>query len=329
MAQVFITREIPKVGLDKLAANDIDYYMNPEDRPLTYDEIISGIEECRAIICMPNDQIDSRAISVASRMKIIANFAVGYNNIDVRTATNLGIFVTNTPDVLTETTADLAWSLMLAVARRVVEGDKIVRAGEFRVIYPLYHLGSDIHGKTLGVIGAGRIGSAVIRRAAGFGMDVLYNSRSPKPELEKDMAAMGLNIAYAGLEELLKKADYVVLVVPLTKETEYLITKKELGLMKPESFLINISRGLVVREADLVQALREKRIAGAGLDVYEREPALEPGLAELDNVVLTPHIGSATVETRNKMCLTAVDNVLAAMDGHFPPNLVNRDLMGI
>ncbi len=241
------------------------------------------------------------------------------DNIDVEAATERKVLVTNTPEVLTEATADLAWALLLAVARRIVEADQDLRREGFPgwTFIPK-HLGVDVHGKTLGIVGFGRIGQAVARRAQGFGMRVLYFARSRKPEAERALGAQ-----FAPLEKLLQESDFVVLCVPLTPETRHLLSARELSLMKKEAILVNVARGPVVDEEALVRALRERRILGAGLDVFEREPEVHPGLLALRNVVLTPHIGSATWATRRKMASLAVENVLAALQGKRPPTLVN------
>jgi len=247
---------------------------------------------------------------------------VGYNNVDVKAATGRGVPVTNTPGVLTETTADLAFTLILSVARRVAEGDRMVREGRFQFWAPFLFLGTEVTGKTLGIIGMGRIGKAVARRASGFAMRVLYyNQNRVSPSEEKEFHA-----EYADMKTLLASADFVSLHVPLNEKTRHLIGSAELALMKPAAFLINTSRGPVVDESALVSALKSGVIAGAGLDVYENEPALAPGLAELTNTVLLPHVGSATLETRTKMAMMATDNLIAGLTGRKPPNLVNPEV---
>jgi glyoxylate reductase len=255
----------------------------------------------------------------APALKVIANYGVGFEHIDVAAATRRSIPVTNTPGVLTETTADLAFTLILATARRVVEGDKRVREGKFQYWAPLLFLGQDVSGKILGIIGMGRIGKAVARRAAGFGMQLIYHSRTRlSPAEEQELGA-----SLRPLETLLQEADFVTLHVPLTPPTRHLIGSRELELMKNSAYLINTARGPVIDEAALVAALRQGQIRGAGLDVYEREPELCPGLAELENVMLLPHLGSATVETRTRMALMAAENLLAGLRGDPPPNCIN------
>ena len=254
---------------------------------------------------------------------MIANMGVGYNHIDIAAATRRGIPVSNTPGVLTDATADLAFTLILAVARRVVEGDRRVREGKFKLWAPFLFLGREVSGKTLGIVGFGRIGRAVARRAAGFGMRVLYHNRSRlTPAEERESPA-----EYADLNTLLAQADFVSLHVPLSGETRHLIGAAELSRMKPTAYLINTARGPVVDEVALLATLQRGMIAGAGLDVYENEPALTPGLADLPNVVLLPHVGSATLETRTAMAAMAARNLIAGLDGQRPPNLVNPEVL--
>jgi len=257
------------------------------------------------------------------QLKIIANYAVGFDNIDVDAATKRGIMVSNTPGVLTDTTADLAWALILATARRVVEGDKFLRHGKFKGWKPMLLLGTDVHHATLGIIGFGNIGKAVARRAIGFDMKVIYYSAHRAPlEVEEK-----LDVEYRSLDDLLREADFISIHVPLTKETQHLIGERELKMMKKEAYLINTARGPIVDEKALAKALKEGWIRGAGLDVFEREPEVEPELLELDNVVLLPHLGSASYDTRAKMATMAAENVVSALNGEVPPNLVNREVV--
>jgi glyoxylate reductase len=265
--------------------------------------------------------VDDELFDRAPDLRVVANCAVGYDNIDVAAATQRGIVVTNTPGVLTDSTADLAFALMLAVGRRVVEGDRRVREGRFKHFVPFQFLGTDISGKVLGIVGLGRIGMAVARRAAGFDMQVVYHNRH---RLAADQEA-ALGASYADLNALLARSDYVSLHVPLTPDTRYLIGTDQLRAMKSSAILVNTSRGPVVDEAALVVALQEKWIAGAGLDVYEKEPLLAPGLAALDNAVLLPHVGSATIETRTRMAALAAKNLLVGLRGDIPPNCLNRE----
>ncbi|MCX7716173.1 MAG: D-glycerate dehydrogenase, partial [Endomicrobia bacterium] len=259
----------------------------------------------------------------AKNLKIIANYAVGFNNIDVKEATSRKIPVTNTPGVLTETTADLAFALLMSVARRIVESDRFLREGKFKGWAPMLFLGNDIYGKTIGIIGFGRIGQAVAKRALGFDMKVLYyDTNRVKPEIEKKYSAI-----YKSLSELLKESDFISIHVPLTQETYHLISDKEFDLMKPTSYLINTSRGPVVDEKALVRALKNKKIAGAALDVFENEPEVEAELIDMPNTVLVPHIGSATIETRTKMALMAAENIIAVLvENKIPPNIVNPEI---
>ena len=317
MKKVFLTRKIPKDPLEELQ-KICDLEFNKLDRNLTQDEIIKQAKDCDVLFCLLSDKIDKRVIDALPNLKGIVNYAVGYNNIDIEYATEKNIAVTNTPGVLTETTADLAWALIFSIARRVVEADKFTRSGKFVGWAPELLLGGDIFGKTLGIIGAGRIGKAVARRASGFGMKVLYTSRSSKISQE--------NCERVELDFLLENSDFVSLHVPLTNETKHLITKHEFEIMKPTAYLINTARGAVVKESDLLEALRTKQIAGAGLDVYEKEPRLIEGLTELSNVVLLPHVGSGTLETRSAMGFICVRNIKAILDGELPPDLVNKDL---
>ena len=290
------------------------------EHELPISDLIRHVADVEAIIPMGAHPIPEPVIAAAPRLRIVAVAAVGYNIVDVAAATRRGILVTNTPGVLTDTTADMAWALMLGVARRVPESDRFVRAGKWTGVYWSQLMGTDVHGGTLGIIGLGRIGQAIARRAQGFGMRVLYHNRTPDPE-----AARSVGAEYRTKAELLRESDFVVLSIPLTPETRHLIGAAELALMKPTAFLVNVARGPVVDEAALVEALRAKRIAGAGLDVFEDEPKLHPGLLGLENLALTPHIGSASGATRRRMATRAAENCIAALEGHRPPDLVNPD----
>jgi len=318
---VYITKKIPPEGFEllKKECEIVDY--NHLDRGLTKEELVWTLKNRDGVISMLSDTFDKEVIGSLPNLKVISNYAVGFNNIDLESATKRKISVTNTPDVLTNATAELSWSLLFAVARRVVESDKFMRKGKWKGWNPLQCLGSDVSGKTLGIIGAGRIGSAMARMSTGFNMRVLYTSHHPNEELEKQIDAK-----FVDLEALLKDSDYISIHVPLTNETQHMITEKELKMMKPSAYLINTSRGAVIKEADLVQCLKEEVIAGAGLDVYEFEPKVTEGLAELDNVVMCPHIGSATKETRAKMAMTAVENLISVLKGEKAPNIVNPEV---
>lgn len=320
--KVFVTRRIPDAGLS-IVREHCEITLNEEERSLTTREIIEGVKSKDGLLCLLTDAISADVMDASQNLKVISNYAVGYNNIDVEGATKRGIMVTNTPGVLTETTADLAWALLMDAARRIAEGDRFTRAGKFKGWEPMLLLGQDVYRATLGIVGFGRIGQAVARRALGFNMKVLYHQRNrASVEVEKQ-----LNAAYASFEELLKTSDFISLHCPLTLETTHLMGDKEFNMMKNNAILINTARGPVVDEAALVRALKDRRIAGAGLDVYEREPELAPGLAELDNVVIPPHLGSASFQTRNKMAQMAAENLVAALSGKVPPNLVNQDAL--
>ncbi|OOP55161.1 MAG: D-glycerate dehydrogenase [Candidatus Brocadia carolinensis] len=318
---VFITRKIPEEGVKILKTVCQKVEVNPHDRLLTYDELLKEAKGRDAIITMLSDRIDARLMQEAANLKIVANYAVGYDNIDVKAATAKGIVVTNTPGVLTDSTADMAWALLFSITRRIVEGDKLSRAGKFTGWAPMMLLGGDLVGKTLGIIGAGRIGTAMAMRSRGWNMRVLYmTQQSRNAVLEEMLGAQRVN-----LEMLLRQSDFISLHAPLSEKTRHLIGAKELSLMKRTAYLINTGRGAVIDEAALVHTLRNKQIAGAGLDVYEEEPKLKPGLAELDNVVLAPHLGSATNETRAKMAVMAAENIVAVLHNQRPNNCVNPE----
>lgn len=321
MYSVFVTRKLPGPGLDRLR-EFCEVSIFPADRNITKEELLQVIPQQDAVITMLADPVDADVIAAGSKLKAIANYAVGFNNIDIAAATRRGVAVLNTPDVLSEATADLAWALLLAAARRVVEADGFVRSGRFTGWSPELLLGVEVYGKTLGVVGAGRIGQAVARRAAGFGMRILYYNRRRLPKAVEQE----LHLTYADLATVLQEADFISLHCPLTPDTRHLIGAAELRLMKPTAVLINTSRGPVVDEAALVAALKEGRIFGAGLDVFEQEPALHPELAGLPNVVLAPHIGSAATETRQRMVDLVVSGVLAVLRGSRPSNLVNPEI---
>lgn len=316
--RILVTGRLPEAVLENLrAVHEIE--SNPHDKPMERSELLANVADKQGVLSMITDRIDLEFFEAADQVKMVANCAVGYDNIDLEEASKRGVLVSNTPGVLTDSTADLALTLMLSAARRVVEGDKRVREGRFKFWAPLHFLGSDVAGKTLGIVGLGEIGQAVARRARGFGMSILYHKRSRvSEELEKQLGAQ-----YADLKTLLSESDFVSLHVNLTEKTRHLIGRDELNLMKPSAYLINTSRGPVVDEQALVEVLREKRIAGAGLDVYENEPALTPGLIELENATLLPHVGSATADTRHKMAALAAENLLAGLRGETPPNCLN------
>lgn len=311
---IYVTRALPKAGLDKL----YDYFnvsINSEDRVLTKSELINNIFDKDALLCLLTDPIDKDVIAAGNRLKVISNYAVGYNNIDILEAAKRNIPVCITPGILTNATADLTFALILAITRRIVESDKFTRQGLFTGWGPNLFLGIDLAQKTLGIIGMGRIGQAVAKRAQGFEMNVIYHSRNERKSLSGTQSV--------SLDELLKTSDIISLHTPLTPETHHLIGEKELGKMKKTAYLINTTRGSVIDEHALLIALKNHKIAGAGLDVYEQEPLITPGLIELENVVLLPHIGSATIETRTKMALLAAENAIAIMEGKKPHAVVS------
>lgn len=321
-AKVFVTRPIPDAGLEVLKQGIGDFDINPDDRVLSKQELIEAVKGRAAVLYLLTDDVDADVIDAAAGCRIFANFAVGYNNIDVEAATARGIAVTNTPGVLTDATADLTWSLLMAAARRIVPADAFTRAGKYKAWGPMLFLGADITGRTLGIIGAGRIGSAVARRSTGFDMTILYTDTRRNETLENELGARRVE-----LDSLLQEADFLCVHVPLTDDTRHLLGKREFEMMKKSAVLVNTSRGPVLDESALVAALRSNEIFAAGLDVFEDEPSLKPGLAELDNIVIPPHVGSATIATRNKMAEMAAANIVAVLNGQMPPNCVNPEVL--
>jgi glyoxylate reductase len=318
MPKIFITRQIPEAGVNLLKEKGWEVVVGPEEK-ISREDLLAGVKGVEAILSVLTEKIDREVMEAAGeQLKIIANYAVGYDNIDVTEAKKRGIMVSNTPGVLTDAVADHAVALLLAITRRVVEADQYTRAGKYQAWGPKLFLGGDIKGKTLGIVGLGRIGSAVAQRMQkGFEMKIIYYDVRRNEELEKEQG-----FEYRELDDLLKEADFVSLHTALTEQTRHLISAERLKLMKPTAYLINTSRGPVIDEKALIESLKNKEIAGAALDVFENEPELTPGLAELENVVLTPHIASATKETRDKMAEMAAQNVIAALEGQTPPNLV-------
>jgi glyoxylate reductase len=313
--KVLVTREIPEAGLRPL--EEFDMTMLSEFPP-ERDELLEAARGAAGILSTLTETIDTEVMDAAGDgLKVVANMAAGYDNVDVETADERGIVVTNTPGVLDETTADTAFMLLLAAARRLGEGERIVRAGEWEAWGPKMLTGPDVWGKKLGIIGMGRIGRAVARRARGFDMEILYTSRSRREEAERGFGARHLE-----LDELLQESDFVTIHAPLTEETIHLVGAEELKKMKPEAVLVNTSRGPLVDEGALADALEKERIFAAGLDVYEEEPKVHPKLLELENVVLAPHIGSASVETRDRMAKTAGEDLRAVLKGEQPKNPV-------
>lgn len=284
------------------------------------DELKAALKQADAVVCNLSERISAELLAACRQLKLVANLAVGYDNVDLPAADEMGVLVLNTPGVLDNATADLAFALLLACARRVVEADKFVRAGGWQGWENDLFLGTNVSGKSLGIIGMGRIGQAMARRAAGFDMNILYTGRNRQSvEVESK-----LNASYVSLDELLSRSDYVSLHCPLTEATRHLIGKRELALLKPNCILINTARGAVVDQAALVEALSKERLAGAGLDVFAAEPAVPSELMTMGNVVLTPHIGSATTETRQAMAELSVSGLLAAFSGSKPANVVNH-----
>lgn len=322
--RVFVTRMLPKEALNLLRSR-FDVEVWPEETPPPKEVLIKKVKEIDGLCCLLTDKIDREVIEAAGeRLKVISQVAVGYDNIDVQAATERGIYVTNTPGVLTETTADFAFALLMATARRIPEADRYVRDGKWKIPWGLMmFLGQDIWGKTIGIIGLGRIGSAVARRAKGMNMRILYYDVRRNEELERE-----LGIEYVDLDTLLKESDFVTIHVPLLPSTRHLINEDKLRLMKKNAVLINTSRGPVIDEKALYQALKEGWIWAAGLDVWTEEPT-DPDnpLLKLENVVVTPHIASASIETRTKMAMMAVQNIIATLEGKVPPNLVNREVL--
>lgn len=320
MPKVLVTRPILEPGMSILKDNS-DVILPA--KPPTKGELIEYVTNIDGLVCHLTDRIDKDVMDRANKLRVISTVSVGVDHIDVDEATRRGILVTYTPNVLTETTADLAWALIMAASRRVAEGDRLVRKGEWKKWSIDFMLGYDVYGSTLGIIGLGRIGQAVARRAKGFDMRVIYYDRRRKPEVERK-----LGIEYRPLEELLKESDVISLNVPLTEDTFHLIDEERLRLMKPTAILVNTSRGQVVDEEALVKALKEGWIAGAGLDVFEREPLPKDGpLIKLDNVVLTPHIGSASYTTRRKMSEIAAINAIRVLQGKMPLHLYNLEVL--
>ncbi len=318
--RVLVTAKLTEEVLAPVRAEH-EVVVHAFERPMSREELLGGVGNVEGLLSMIMDRIDEEVLDAAPRLKMIANFGVGYDNIDISAATSRGIWVSNTPGVLVDATADLAMGLILAVARRIVEGDQVVRAEQWKTWAPFRFLGTDVSGKTLGIIGLGQIGKAVAARAKGFGMTILYHNRQRIDQREEER----IGVSYASLEDLLAQSDFVSLHVSLNPQSRRLIGKDQLRMMKPSAFLINVARGPVVDEQALLEALEQGVIAGAGLDVYENEPQLTPGLTKLSNVVLLPHVGSATVETRIKMGNKAVENLLAGLRGDAPPNCLNPE----
>jgi glyoxylate reductase len=321
--KAYITRRIPQAALDIVAAA-CDYTIwDSEEQPVPRDVLFREAADADGVLTILSERIDQEFLDAAPRCRVVANMAVGYDNVDLPALTRRGVLLTNTPGVLTETTADLTWTLMMAAARRIVEGQKLIEAGRWASWSPMFMVGQDIYGATLGIVGAGRIGAALARRAAGFNMRLLYHNRRPAPELEQQTGA-----EYRALDDLLREADYIVVLLPLSNETRGMFGAREFALMKPTAVFVNAARGPIVNELDLAEALKQGRPWAAGLDVFEKEPiGPDHPLLRLPNLVAVPHIGSATVATRTRMATTAATNLVAALTGQPVPNPVNPEVL--
>ena len=319
---IYLPRRICQPALDYLGSF-VHLRIFAEERPISREEFLREVKGADALLPQLSHRVDGEILDAAGpQLRIVANYAVGFNNIDLRACSAQRIPATNTPGVLTETTADLAFSVLMAVARQIPAADAFIRQGKWSGFSPTLFLGADIFGKTFGIIGMGRIGQAVARRGLGFKMRILYHNRTRLPcQIEQN-----LNATYTSLDELLRESDFVSLHCPLTPETRGIIGENEMRQMKKTAFLINTARGECVDEKALVRALRDGLLAGAGLDVFEKEPELAPGLIALPNVVITPHIGSATLETRTRMGTMCGENIKAVFEGKRPPNLLNPDI---
>jgi len=324
--RAYVTRQLFPEAIEILeSAADVEVFEGVDDA-IPRDLLLEKVENVDGLLPLLTERINAEVMDRGENLRVISNYAVGYNNIDVEAATERGIYVTNTPGILTDTTADAAFALLMATARRVPEADRHIRAKKWIHAWgPRMFIGSDIHGKTLGILGMGRIGSAVAKRARGFDMDVIYNDIYRREDLEKEMG-----LVYKSREEVIRGADFLSLHVPLTPETHHMMGAEELAMMKDTAYLINTSRGPVVDEKALYHALRDRVIAGAGLDVFENEPLEHDSpLMELDNIVLTPHLASGSVETRTKMATTAATNLISVLQNIEPPNLVNPEVKGV
>ena len=322
MPKIFVTRKIPEAGIKKLVDAKYDVDINPEDKVLSKDELIAFLKKGNydGVLCLLTDKIDKDVFEAAgSQCKIFANMAVGFDNVDVSAAKEKKVMITNTPGVLTDTVAEHTFALLLAIAHRISEGERFARAGKYHGWEPMMLLGTDVSKKTLGIIGLGRIGSRVAHHAAkGFEMKVLYYDVKRNEEFEKESGA----VFCPTVDEVLKNADFVSVHVPLMPATKHLINAESFKAMKKTAYLINTSRGPIVDEKALAEALKSKTIKGAAIDVFENEPAIEPGLINLENIIMTPHLASATEETRNKMAELVAENIIASLSGQKPPNLL-------
>jgi len=321
MAKIFVTRQIPGDALEKLKVNGNEVAISEFGRPLSPEELLEGVRGVDAVMTLLTDKVDGDVMDAAGpQLKIISNYAVGFDNVDVEAATKRGIIVTNTPsDEVNEAVAEHTWALTLALARRIVEADEATRRGAYKGWEPDIFLGTNLIGKTLGIIGLGRIGSMVARRAKGYNMTVLYNKHQPDPAAEAE-----LGVRFAGIDDLLAQSDFVTLHVPLTPETRHMMNKDTFAKMKKGAFLVNTARGPIVNERDLVDALAEARLAGAALDVFDNEPDISPEIIDNPRVITTPHIASATWEARTKMGEQAVAAILDTLSGTSPQNMVDE-----
>ncbi len=314
---VYITRQIPEAGVD-LLKEKYRVEIFPENRPISRDLLLKEIRDCDALVCLLSDNIDEEILASSKKLKIVANFAVGYNNIDIAAAKKYGIMVTNTPGVLTNATAEMAFALLIVLTRKILEADRFTRSGRFSGWDPLLLLGDELKGKNLGIIGMGRIGQEMALKCRAFGMNIIYHNRKPvDQETEKRLSA-----SYASLDKLIQQSDAISIHTPLNDETYHLVNEQTFEQMKPGIYLVNTSRGEVIDEKALVHALKAGKIKGAGLDVYEFEPEISHELMGMSNVVLLPHIGSATKETRSRMSEMVAKNVIAALEGNVPHNLI-------
>lgn len=319
--RVLITHRLAEEAVE-VARRACDVHFTPLDQPLDAATLRQAVVGMDGVISVVTNTIDTAFLEAGANLKVVANVAAGYDNVDVPAATRRGVVVTNTPGVVTESTADLAWGLLFSIARRIPEADRYVRAGKWKEWRLMVLLGNDVHGRTLGIVGMGRIGQAVARRASGFGMTILYHNRHRLPAaLESELGA-----TWVALETLLQNADFVSVHTPLSAETRHLIGARELRMMQPTAYLINTSRGPVVDEAAVIRALQEQWIAGAGLDVFEQEPEVPQALKELENVVLLPHIGSASVASRTRMAVMAAHSAVAVLQGERPQHVVNPEV---
>jgi len=320
MKKIVVAREVFDETIEYLEKH-FSVVSNQKDTLFSRDELVALLQDAEGVQTTSSDRVDGELLDRCPTLRAVCNTAVGYNNIDVQACTQRGVMVTNTPGVLDNSVADYAVGLMIATCRRMGEGERYLRAGQWKAVWLKQTLGHDVHGATLGIVGFGRIGQTIAKRVRGFDMDVMYHTRNRvAPEVERDLA-----VRYASKQDLLKEADIVLLILPYSQETHHYIGADELALMKRSAVLINMARGGIVDDAALVEALRGKRIWAAGIDVYENEPKLNPGFLELENAFLSPHIASASEPTRKAMAMTAARNLVSALNGEQPPNLVNPD----